>query len=62
MTASKAYRSLPSDSAVRVYLRIMAAAEQGVGVRLSPDEVWACSMDNAVEHAAVRFLEEQDLE
>lgn len=60
VTKSKVYKSLPADSAVRVYLRIMEAAEKRKGVVLSGDEAFACSMDHAVEQAAISAVEEDE--
>ena len=57
---SERYRSLPKDSPLRVYVRIMAAAEAGRGVVVSPEETWKCSLDDAIETAALAFLEEED--
>lgn len=48
MSQRKPARRKPS-----AYQRIMRAAKAGVGVRLSADEVWAMSHDNAIETVAL---------
>lgn len=54
------FQSLPDDSAVRVYVRIMAAAEAGKGLRITPDQAFALSLDNAIAAAAVSFADEDE--
>lgn len=44
------------------YIAIMRAADKGMGIRLSADEVIQMSMDNAVETYAVNCLNERQQE
>lgn len=43
------------DTLIEAYRRILKAAEKGVGVRLSADEVWEMSRDNAIEAAVLAY-------
>lgn len=58
ITRSARYKSLPIDSPLRVYMRIMEAAEKGKGVVISAEEAFNCSLDNAVEQACISAIEE----
>jgi hypothetical protein len=42
------------------HIAIMVAAARGVGLRLSADEVWALSQDEAIVAAATNGLDEID--
>ncbi len=53
---SPEYRAMSKDSAPRVYIRIMAAQENGRGVRLTADEVDSVSADDAISTAATTAI------
>ena len=50
------WSKLPRKKRRNPYVRIMAAAETGRGVRLKPDEVWAMSLDTAIATHANHVL------
>ena len=45
-----------------VYEKILRAAKRGTGTRLSPDEVWELSMDNAIVDAATAAEDQREEE
>lgn len=51
-TGKQMHQSTPRD----VYIAIMRAAARGVGLRLTPREVFDLSMDDAIATAAVNGL------
>jgi len=59
LVGSRRFKDLPT-SAPKAYARIMAAADDGRAVRLSPGEVRAMSLDDAIETAASHLFEEDE--
>lgn len=57
---SPAYCALSRGSEARAFVRIMAAAECGRGVALTPEEAYALSLDHAVYEAAASALQESE--